>query len=716
MKRGKKWLALLLVGMMAIPQVGVYAEELTDGFAAGAEEKLAVDYSFFDDVIENEIGEIDLSEDIEEIDLSEDIEEITDDEFSEDEISDLVKVEANSLVPTITGWYNSSKGGDIRWNKILGATGYVLYRNRQADGLKKVATITDSDITQYIDEGIRNNCWGRVYTYYVRPLYGSIQGIKSESVTLQRLAPMEISKCVSDTPGQASLTWACTVKENKALGYEIQYAKSKDDLYGRTGSFKKETMNGRNKLVRNITGLTNGQTYYFRIRCYVNYTHSVTGVQTRTWSQYSEVKSVKIKNSSISGNYNFSENDIEKLIAEARAQYEREDYTQLSSPVLYKILWIGFTHVSYGKLDFQMTDFDKNYLKAVALNFEKTVERIVGGSLDITIDLYFVDTKKGLTYDDDGWLFLAQETVQSDINRLGAGKGYDSVLTTVQTAGDENHRRNANVPEYGSIDVILGLKTAGLEDDMGYSTINLGEPDEGTYPLRDPSIPSLYATAVSVHEWMHQLEYMGELLGIEYPDTHAYIGPAEYPGYQKYTANLNNYDFFEFYELVLKGKLPYTRNGSVKHVGMYPRMWRLAKRDVRSPGVFTIRNRKGEYLYGKGDGNLTLSKSECRWIIEYVNNGGYALILENDPELRIDLSNAWDEENNRVGLFVNNPDYLDAQRWLITDNNDGSWCIRTGYGSGRAISIDSLGGEAQIRTTGGNASEAQRWIFTKVGY
>ena len=45
---------------------------------------------------------------------------------------------------------------------------------------------------------------------------------------------------------------------------------------------------------KTIDSLKKGRTYYFRVRAYVNYTHSVTRVTTKTWSQYSDVKSVKI--------------------------------------------------------------------------------------------------------------------------------------------------------------------------------------------------------------------------------------------------------------------------------------------------------------------------------------------------------------------------------------------------------------------------------------
>ena len=54
--------------------------------------------------------------------------------------------------------------------------------------------------------------------------------------------------------------------------------------------------------------------------------------------------------------------DSEKLIADALEQYNAHDYTNLDEPVKYYVLWLGFTHVTYEGLDFQMTDFDREYL------------------------------------------------------------------------------------------------------------------------------------------------------------------------------------------------------------------------------------------------------------------------------------------------------------------------------------------------------------------
>ena len=197
--------------------------------------------------------------------------------------------------PTITFVYNSQKGGDIRWKKGgKGVTGYVVYRQRSAEGIKKVATIKDVNTLQCIDPGIVTGCWGRVYHYYICYLYGSKEGPKSDKLVLQRLAPMKITSLKNSAAGKVTCTYACTVNENKALGYEIQYAQTKQDLFERKGTFKKVSVSGRKNLSKVISGFTKGKTYYFRVRCYVDYEHSITHQKTKTWSQYSEVKSIKI--------------------------------------------------------------------------------------------------------------------------------------------------------------------------------------------------------------------------------------------------------------------------------------------------------------------------------------------------------------------------------------------------------------------------------------
>lgn len=403
--------------------------------------------------------------------------------------------------------------------------------------------------------------------------------------------------------------------------------------------------------------------------------------------------------------------DRDRLISEARAQYMAGDHTHLDAPVRYNVLWLGFTHATFGELDFQMTAFDRDYLQAVTANFEGFLESVTHHDLDITVTLHFIDSPVPLTEDtDEGWLYLAQETVQTVIDRYTSKQAFDTVLTTVQSAGAKNRARNESKADYGVHTVITGLETADMSSPLGYSTFDLDEPDPDKYPLADPAVPSFYTTAVAVHEWMHQLEYMGTLLGIEYPPTHASAGPPEFPGYQKYTADLNDYDFFEFYRLVLQGKLPYTGGGATKHVGMYPKMWRLVKRDVFDLGTFAIRSADGlGYLAAnQDDPMLTLSDERCLWRIRYGGDERFILSPKAMPHLRIDLENAWDEEGNGVGLCVDTG-YADAQSWYLTMNPDGSYCIRTVYESGRAITVPEAGQSAILCSVG--ADGEQKWII-----
>lgn len=195
--------------------------------------------------------------------------------------------------PEVTAVYNSSNGGDIRFSGSSDAQKIVIYR-ANAGKRVKIATVPAGQTT-YIDKTIKDNCWGKVYSYSISTISGGKESPRSPEKVLQRLAPMKITKVTSANPGKATLEYAVSTGSNKALGYEIQYAKSKSDLQNRSGSFKAKTVDGRTKTKVTIGGLSEGATYYFRVRAYVNYTHSKTGVTTKTWSQYSNVKSVAIK-------------------------------------------------------------------------------------------------------------------------------------------------------------------------------------------------------------------------------------------------------------------------------------------------------------------------------------------------------------------------------------------------------------------------------------
>jgi len=399
----------------------------------------------------------------------------------------------------------------------------------------------------------------------------------------------------------------------------------------------------------------------------------------------------------------------QELICEAVSQYENEDYTPLDEPVRYNILWLAFTHVTYDVLDFRMNDLDREYLKAVTRNFKNSVEDIANYSLDITIDLHFIEDTTPLSkLESSGNLYLARETIKHLIEKCSSDKDIDTVLTTIQTKGNDNRDRNILKGAYRDNKAALGLAFTNITGDMPYSTFDLTLPEDGTYPLEDTSVPSLYATAVAVHEWMHQFECLGKMLSIEYPPTHAYQGSSLYPGYREYISNENDYDYFEFYKLVLTGKLPYEADGNIKHVGMYPKMWPLIKRNVFNIGCFTIRGSGGEgYLTGKtSEPKLSLSDEPCVWKISCSVNGGLILSPKDIPDMRIDLNNAWDSEGNTIGLqYPTN--YPQAQTWSIKKEKDGLYLIETVFESKRVLTATA----DNVILCSDHKKSYQRWII-----
>ena len=185
------------------------------------------------------------------------------------------------------------------------------------------------------------------------------------------------------------------------------------------------------------------------------------------------------------------------------------------------------------------------------------------------------------------------------------------------------------------------------------------------------------------------------------------MGPDSYPGYQQYINGQNDYDYFEFYKLVLQGKLPYNDGSTVKYVGMYPKMWPLIKRNVYNLGKFVIENANGDgYLCGRDDEpRLYTSNDACIWTIKYLSDGRFMFSPEKMPDKLIDLGNAWDIEDNTISLWIYTG-YLDAQSWRIKENSDGSYSLRTPYESGRFLTIRDPQG-AFLASDG--ASGVQDW-------
>jgi len=191
--------------------------------------------------------------------------------------------------PKVTAVYNSSKGADIRWKAASGAKKYAVYRSNAGKRVK-IATVPAGQ-TKYIDKSVKNS-WGKVYGYSVASVVGTKTYSRSNEVMLKRIAPMKIAKLQSNDPGTVTIKFSVSTGSNKASGYEIQYAKSQADLKNQASSCKSKTVSGKSKTTVKINNLTEGETYYFRVRAYGNYKQKKT---KKSWGQYSSIKSIQVK-------------------------------------------------------------------------------------------------------------------------------------------------------------------------------------------------------------------------------------------------------------------------------------------------------------------------------------------------------------------------------------------------------------------------------------
>ena len=102
---------------------------------------------------------------------------------------------------------------------------------------------------------------------------------------------MRVTALKNTASGEITCSFSCTVTDNKAQGYEIQYAQSQDDLTGRKGTFGSQLITGRVTLTAVLKKLEKNKTWYIRVRAFTDYTNSATGQKSRIWSQYSNTMS-----------------------------------------------------------------------------------------------------------------------------------------------------------------------------------------------------------------------------------------------------------------------------------------------------------------------------------------------------------------------------------------------------------------------------------------
>ena len=132
--------------------------------------------------------------------------------------------------PTVSATSNITVGVQVKWSKVTGATGYIVYRKTGTGSWSRVADIKSGSTVSYTDKTAKS---GTTYTYTVRAYSGSTMGDWSSTKTIKRLADPTVSSASNITAG-VQVKWAKTAG---ATGYVV-YRKTGTGSWSRLATIK----------------------------------------------------------------------------------------------------------------------------------------------------------------------------------------------------------------------------------------------------------------------------------------------------------------------------------------------------------------------------------------------------------------------------------------------------------------------------------------------
>ena len=156
---------------------------------------------------------------------------------------------------TLTGASNITSGVQVKWSKVTGATGYIVYRKGAGKGWGRIADIKSGSTVSYTDTTAAS---GTTYTYTVRAYNGSTMGDWHSAKSLMRLSDTTVS-------GASNITYGVQVKWSRvtgATGY-IVYRKGAGKGWARIADIK----NGSTVSYTDTTAAS-GTTYTYTVRAY----------------------------------------------------------------------------------------------------------------------------------------------------------------------------------------------------------------------------------------------------------------------------------------------------------------------------------------------------------------------------------------------------------------------------------------------------------------
>ena len=169
----------------------------------------------------------------------------------------------------------------LSWNKVDGATRYIVYRKRNDDKMKKVLTL-GGDVLEYTTAEMPNG----EYQFQVKAgRYDSTDRVMTGASNKVSGTVESLKPTVTATAGtkSAKISWK---KMEGVTHYQVYRATSSSGKYTKLTTTK--------ELSYTAKSLTKGKKYYFKVRGYKTY-KSGTDIQYTVYTPYSSVKSVTAK-------------------------------------------------------------------------------------------------------------------------------------------------------------------------------------------------------------------------------------------------------------------------------------------------------------------------------------------------------------------------------------------------------------------------------------
>ena len=156
---------------------------------------------------------------------------------------------------TVSRASNVTSGVQVKWSRVTGATGYIVYRKGAGKGWGRIADIKSGSTVSYIDKTAAS---GTTYTYTVRAYNGSTMGDWHSTKSVKRLSDPKLTSA-SKVSGGINVRWT---RVTGATGY-IVYRKSGSGSWGRIADIKRgSTVSYTDRTAKA------GTTYTYTVRAY----------------------------------------------------------------------------------------------------------------------------------------------------------------------------------------------------------------------------------------------------------------------------------------------------------------------------------------------------------------------------------------------------------------------------------------------------------------